>query len=130
MFENSPSQRGLRILVVDDNRDAATMMSMLLELRGHQTELAHNGLDAVRAAMRACYDVVLLDLGMPVMDGFQAAAILNELEPAPKLIACSAWDDPETVRRTAELGFTAHFTKPVPFDDLEAALGVSGSRCT
>lgn len=112
----------MRILIVDDNHDAALSMSMLLELEGHQTGVAHDGLAAVQAATRARYDVVLLDLGMPVMNGFQAAALLGQLRPAPRLIACSAWDDVETRKRTAALGFSAHLTKPVPLHVLKAAL--------
>ncbi|NPC54905.1 response regulator [Caenimonas soli] len=124
-------QRGLRILVVDDNHDAASMMSALLELEGHRTSTAHNGLEAVREATRVRYDAVLLDLGMPVMDGFEAAAVLGQLWPAPALIACSAWDDAETCRRTADLGFAMHLRKPVPFEVLKAALrGVRPARLT
>ena len=95
---------------------------MLLELEGHRTGTVHNGLEAVREAARVRYDAVLLDLGMPVMDGFQAAAVLGRLWPAPALIACSAWDDAETRRRTAELGFSMHLRKPVCFQVLKAAL--------
>jgi CheY-like chemotaxis protein len=113
----------MRILIVDDNYDAAISLSMLLELEGHETGTAHNGLDAVEAATRVRYDAVLLDLGMPIMDGFQAAALLGQLRPAPLLIACSAWDDTETRRRTADLGFSAHLAKPVPLGALRAALG-------
>lgn len=112
----------MRILIVDDNRDGAVSLSMLLELEGHQTGTAFNGLEAVEAATRVRYDVVLLDLGMPIMDGFQAAALLAQLRPAPVLIACTAWDDAETRRRTSELGFSAHLTKPVPLHVLKAAL--------
>lgn len=115
-------QPGLRILVVDDNRDGASSMSMLLELEGHRTGTAHNGLEAVREATRVCYDAVLLDLSMPVMDGFEAAAALRQLWPAPALIACSAWDDAETRRRTADLGFSMHLRKPVSVQVLKAAL--------
>ena len=125
MHEDDADQRDLRILVVDDNQDAALMLSTLLELMGHQTSTAHNGLEAVRAATRVRYDAVVLDLGMPVMDGFQAAAVLGQLRPVPTLIACTAWDDAETRRRTADLGFAAHLTKPVPLDDLQAALGLA-----
>ena len=133
MREDDPGEGNLRILVVDDNHDAAFTLSTLLGLKGHQTSTAHNGLDAVRAATRVRYDAVVLDLGMPVMDGFQAAAFLRELRPAPILIAYSAWDDAETRRRTADLGFSAHLRKPVQLDVLEAALGlareaVSGCR--
>lgn len=121
MHEHDP-EIDLRILVVDDNHDAAVMLSTLLELKGHRTATAHNGLDAVQAATRVRYDAVLLDLGMPIMDGFQAAAVLGQLRPKPVLIACTAWDDAEIRRRTASLGFSAHLTKPVPLEALEAAL--------
>jgi CheY-like chemotaxis protein len=125
MHEDDADQRDMRILVVDDNHDAAYTLSALLQLKGHRTSTAHNGLDAVRAATRARYDAVVLDLGMPIMDGFQAAAVLGQLHPAPILIACSAWDDVQTRRRTADLGFFAHLRKPVQFDVLEAALGLA-----
>ena len=68
------------------------------------------------------YDAVLLDLGLPVMDGFQAATALRQLQPAPVLIACTAWGDAETRKRTADSGFYAHLVKPVPLDVLKAAL--------
>lgn len=113
--EDASDPSGLNILVVDDNTDAATSMSALLEFAGHRASTAHNGLDAVRQAIRMRFDAILLDLGMPIMDGFEAAAILRGLQPAPVLIAYSAWDDTETRRRTADLGFSAHLRKPVPF---------------
>jgi len=124
-MHDEPHQKHLRILVVDDNHDGAMSLSTLLELKGYQTSTAHNGLDAVRAAARAHYDAVLLDLGMPIMDGFEAAAVLGQLRPAPVLIACSAWDDAQTRRRTADLGFAAHLCKPVPLEALEAALSLA-----
>jgi len=120
--EDDPDPRKLRVLVVDDNHDAAVTLSALLELKGYQTGTVHNGLDAIRAATRVRYDAVVLDLGMPVMDGFEAAAVLGQLRPAPILIAYSAWDDAETRRRTADLGFAAHLRKPVQLHVLEAAL--------
>jgi CheY-like chemotaxis protein len=119
---NAEGARKLRILVVDDNRDGAVMLAALLELAGHRTRTAENGLQAIDEAAREHFDAVLLDLGMPVMDGFEAAAVLSELRPAPALIACSAWDDPETRRRTTDLGFSAHLRKPVPLELLEATL--------
>jgi CheY-like chemotaxis protein len=119
---NHQDQRGLRILVVDDNHDTANSMSMLLELEGHRTGTAHNSLEAFREATHVRYDAVLLDLGMPVMDGFQAAAVLGQIWPAPALIACSAWDDAETRKRTTDLGFSMHLRKPVCFQVLKAVL--------
>lgn len=122
MLQDDQDAKGLRILVADDNQDAAITLSVLLELAGHRTSTAYNGLDAVEAALQVHFDVVLLDLGMPVMDGFEAATVLGNLRPATKLIACSAWDDAETRRRTADLGFSAHLCKPVPLEVLKAAL--------
>jgi len=124
-MHDEPQEKRLRILVVDDNHDGATMLSTLLALKGYQTSTAHNGLEAVRAAARGHYDAVLLDLSMPIMDGFEAAAVLGQLRPAPALIACSAWDDAQTRQRTANLGFTAHLCKPVPLEALEAALSLA-----
>jgi CheY-like chemotaxis protein len=122
MHNDDQTERALRILVVDDNEDTASTMSALLEFEGHRTSTAHDGLEAVQEATRAQYDAVLLDLGMPVMDGFEAATLLRRLWPAPALIACSAWDDAETRRRTTDLGFSMHLRKPVPFPVLKAAL--------
>ena len=65
MHEEHPDQRDLRILVVDDNHDAAFTLSALLQLKGHQTSTAHDGVDAVRAATRVRYDAVVLDLACP-----------------------------------------------------------------
>jgi CheY-like chemotaxis protein len=121
-MSDGPNATPLRILVVDDNRDAAVSLSTLLQLKGHRTGTAHDGLQAVQAASREPYDVVLMDLGMPVMDGFEAAGILKQFRSAPILIACSAWDDPRTRARTAEIGFAAHLTKPVPLDVLDTLL--------
>jgi CheY-like chemotaxis protein len=124
---DSSNATALRILVVDDNRDAALSLSTLLQLKGHRTGTAHDGLEAVRAASRETYDLVLLDLGMPVMDGFEAATVLKQLRCAPILVACSAWDDARTRARTAEIGFAAHLTKPVPLDVLDALLEATRS---
>ena len=90
MHDDHPPQGRVLVLVVDDNEDAATTLSLLLELVGHRTGTAYNGQDAVTAAAENRYDAVLLDLNMPVMDGFEAARVLGQLRPAPKLIVCSA----------------------------------------
>ena len=122
MHDDHTPQSRLRILVVDDNEDGATTMSLLLELAGHRTGTAYNGQEAVTAAAQVRYDAVLLDLNMPVMDGFEAARELGQLRPAPKLIACSALDDSDARKRTSALGFCAHLTKPVPLELLEDTL--------
>ena len=130
MHDAGGAAGGLHILVVDDNHDCATSLSSLLEMMGHSIAIAHDGLAAVRAASQACFDVVLLDLGLPVMDGFQAGAALARMSPAPVLIACSAWDGPDVRQRTAELGFFAHVAKPMHWEALDAALRRVRRSCT
>jgi CheY-like chemotaxis protein len=122
MEDGNQGPGGLRILVADDNHDAAAMLALVLELDGHRTCIAHNGADAVREASRRRFDTVLLDLAMPIMDGFDAAGRIGRLRPAPLLIACSAWDDAGTRRRTSEAGFSVHLVKPVRFEVLRAVL--------
>jgi CheY-like chemotaxis protein len=119
---NGPEPKRLRILVVDDNADAADIVSALLEFAGHQTATAANGLEAIRRAQAQHYDVVVLDLGMPIMDGFEAAVVLGKMRPAPVLIALSAWDDAAVRQRTTNLGFAAHLRKPAPFEILRTTL--------
>jgi CheY-like chemotaxis protein len=123
MHEVEADPTSLRILVVDDNDDAADTLSILLEMTGHRTGTAYNGLDAVAEATRERYDAVLLDLQMPIMDGFEAAGLLRQLQPAPKLIAYSSLDDSAVRKRTSELGFCAHLCKPAPLTELQHMLG-------
>lgn len=107
---------GIRILVVDNNVDAANTFSLLLDLEGYWTTTAYNGADAVSAARRASFDAVLLELNMPFMSGFEVAAMLNRMQNPPTLIASSAPPDAETRRVTASLGFAAHLSKPFPIE--------------
>lgn len=109
-----------RILVVDDNRDAADLTAQLLELHGHQALVAYGGKQGVEIALRYGPDVVLLDLGMPEMDGFAVAAALRQVRALDHLvvIAYSAWGDPETRQRVRDSGFDGHTVKPAKFDVL------------
>lgn len=109
-----------RILVVDDNRDAADLTAQLLELHGHQAVVAYGGKQGVEIALQYGPDVVLLDLGMPEMDGFAVASALRKVRSLDQLvvIAYSAWGDPETRQRVRESGFDGHTVKPAKFDVL------------
>jgi CheY-like chemotaxis protein len=118
----SSSWHGIRFRHRCPHRGTGVRLPTLLEMAGHRAQMAHNGLDALRPASRERYDAVVLDLGMPVMDGFEAGALLAQLQPAPLLLAYSAWDDAQARRRTAELGFAAHLTKPAPLSVLQATL--------
>jgi signal transduction histidine kinase/DNA-binding NarL/FixJ family response regulator len=104
-----------RILVVEDNPDAAAMMRDFLELSGHEVELAATGTDGVEAARQFHPEVVLCDLGLPGMNGYEVAAQLRR-DPstsAVKLIAITGYGREEDRRRSREAGFDLHLTKPV-----------------
>jgi CheY-like chemotaxis protein len=114
----------LRVLIVEDNRDGAETLRELLELSGHTVEVAYSGRDAVQAAQQFQPDVVLCDLGLPGMDGYQVAAALRQ-SPATanvRLIALSGYGQEEDLWRSAEAGFNLHLTKPVDFPELERLL--------
>jgi CheY-like chemotaxis protein len=109
-----------RILVVDDNRDSAASLAMLLELRGHQTHTAHDGLEAVQAAAAFKPDVMLLDLGLPKLNGYEAAHKIRE-QPWGKnieLIALTGWGQEDDRQKSRDAGFSAHLVKPVHLDAL------------
>jgi len=113
-----------RILVVDDNVDAALTLAELLALGGHETHVAHDGPSAVDAAKRLIPDVAILDIGLPGFDGLEVARRLRA-DPALKgvfLVALSGWAQPEDLARSREAGFDHHLAKPVPLRSLELVL--------
>jgi PAS domain S-box-containing protein len=115
----------LRILVVDDNQDASDSMSFLLELDGHEVRTAHNGLQAIEAAAHWTPEVVLLDIGLPLLDGFEAARRIRAQRgggASVLLIAITGWGQEDDRRRSREAGFDAHLTKPVDYVDLTKLL--------
>jgi PAS domain S-box-containing protein len=103
-----------RILVVDDNRDAAESLSMLLHARGHDVRVAYDGLEAVGAAIAFQPDVVLLDIGLPKLYGYDAARRIRDARgDGVLLIAVTGWGQEEDRRRAKAAGFDHHLTKPV-----------------
>jgi PAS domain S-box-containing protein len=113
-----------RILVVDDNRDAAVTLSMLLKLLGNEVATAHDGHTGLQAFDEFLPSLVLLDLGMPDMTGFDVA---RELHTRPHfagvtLVALTGWGQADDRRRTAEAGFDYHLVKPVTLDALNGIL--------
>ncbi len=116
-------RRNLRLLVADDNRDATESLSALLRLEGHQVESALNGRDAFRMAQEFRPDAVLMDIGMPVLNGYEVAQLIRE-QPWGRdmlLIALTGWGQNEDRRRSREAGFNAHLVKPA---DHQQLLGV------
>jgi PAS domain S-box-containing protein len=121
-----------RILVVDDNRDSAISLAMLLEVMGNETQTAHDGLEALDVAAAFRPDVVMLDIGMPGLNGYAAAHRIRQ-EPWGKdavLVALTGWGQEEDRRRSQEAGFDLHMVKPVEPAALEQLLaGTESPQC-
>ncbi|MBI2771526.1 MAG: response regulator [Burkholderiales bacterium] len=122
MTEQSQASPGARrILVVDDNVDAATVLAELLQIFGHETTVAHNGENAVALTSTFRPDVVLLDIGLPDISGYEAARRIRKLEgiSQPQLIALTGWSQDSDKEAAAQAGFDKHWTKPVGPDQLQ-----------
>ncbi|HEY0190089.1 MAG TPA: response regulator, partial [Kofleriaceae bacterium] len=119
-----PAVAGKRVLIVDDNVDAAELLSMTLELRGHTVRVANDGAEALRAVEDFTPDLALLDIGLPVMDGYELARRLRQLPAlhALQLVALTGYGQASDRQRSAEAGFDAHLVKPLPLAELEALL--------
>jgi PAS domain S-box-containing protein len=109
-----------RILVVDDNRDAAVSLTMMLRIKGHEVRTVHDGAAAVAAAAEFRPELVLMDLGMPILDGYEAARRIRAQprEDRAFLVALTGWGADDDRRRTHDAGFDRHLVKPVDPDAL------------
>ena len=117
----------MRVLVVDDNRDAADSLAMLLQFEGRETQCAYSGEDALQAVARFEPQLVLLDIGLPGLDGYEVARRLKTESPKLRVIALSGYGQVEDRQRSAAAGFDAHLVKPVDLDALQRVLApVSG----
>jgi CheY-like chemotaxis protein len=121
-----------RVLVVDDNVDAALMLAALVKQFGHEVLTVHDGPQALRVAETYRPDVILLDIGMPGMNGFEVARALREkgITPAPKIVAVTGWGKAEDHERSREAGFDMHLVKPVEVSQIQQALLVNGASST
>ncbi|WP_246522881.1 PAS domain S-box protein [Gemmata palustris] len=122
--------RPLGILVVDDNRDAADSMAMLLEMRGHQVRTAHDGPDALKVLATFRPQLILLDLGLPGMSGYEVARRIRESAELQgvTLAALTGWGQEEDRRRTREAGFDHHLTKPADPGELDRIVAGAQAR--
>jgi CheY-like chemotaxis protein len=119
------SAAACRIVVADDNRDGAESLAMLLQVMGHEARTAHDGEEALALVSEFRPDVVLLDIGMPKLNGYETARGIRR-EPWGRdmiLIALTGWGQEEDRRRALEAGFNCHMVKPVDIDALEKLLG-------
>jgi CheY-like chemotaxis protein len=122
--KTSPSELPLRVLIADDNEDAADMLAMILDSKGHEVRVAHDGLEAVSSAEAFLPDVALLDIGMPELDGHQVAQRIRRLGGrSVMLVAVTGWSEAGAAAQAdAYSGFDHHLVKPIDLDRLTECL--------
>ena len=114
----------MRILIVDDNADAAEMLSAVVGSFGHEIALAHDGLTGLQVAQDFAPDVALLDIGLPVIDGYELAARMRALPACARtvFVAVTGYGQPEDRERSKRAGFAHHLVKPIEVATLRALL--------
>jgi CheY-like chemotaxis protein len=118
------TQAPRRVLLVDDNRDSVETLSMLLRIKGHDAQIAQSGEEAMAAADQYQPHLVVLDLSLPGMDGYEVARQLRRRPYGANLVlvALTGWSGREVQARAAEAGFDFHLLKPVEWPELEEVL--------
>jgi len=125
-----PAGKGCRVLAVDDNVDAAEILAMLLEASGHDVRMAHDGPTALEAALDYRPDVVLLDIGLPGLDGFEVAKRIRQ-HPTLKsivLVAMTGYGQKTDRQRSQEAGFDHHLVKPADFGEVQKILATVAKK--
>lgn len=122
--QSDTAVRRFRILVVDDNHDSALSLAMVLTMMGHETRTAHDGETALAAAEDFLPEVLLLDIGLPRMNGYEVAQHIREQAWGTDmfLIAVTGWGQAEDRARSAEVGLNLHMVKPVEPTAIQAVL--------
>ncbi len=120
--DRTASRIGLRVVVVDDNRDNADTLNTLLTMMGHQVRVGYDGAAALQAAAAAPFDAMLLDVGLPDIDGYGVAQQLRAQGIDAPLIAVSGYGQPRDKERALSAGFDKHLTKPVSIRDVATVL--------
>lgn len=120
------------ILIVDDNRDAAMSLANLMEITGNETHTAHDGQEAVEAASRLRPDVILLDIGLPRLNGFEACRQIREAPwgKSMVIVALTGWGQADDRRKSLEAGFDGHLVKPADYGELTRLLDALRSART
>jgi len=116
----SESVAAHRILVVDDQRESATLLARLLEMSGHTTQVAFDGVEALEAAEKFRPDIILLDIGLPRLNGYDACRKIRA-QPWGKdmiLIAVTGWGQQGDRQKSKEAGFSGHLVKPVKYEHI------------
>jgi excisionase family DNA binding protein len=121
---SAEQSKARRILIVDDNRDAAVTLGMLLRFMGNEVEVAHDGQSAIGVAERFCPDVILMDVGMPILNGYDATRRIRQ-QPWGKemtIVALTGWGRPDDMQQALDSGCNTHMLKPVDPKHLEQLL--------
>ena len=120
----APPKSRFRILVVDDNPDSALSLAMMLSMMGHDTRTAHDGEAAVTTAEAFRPQVVLLDIGLPKLNGYEVAQRIRQQEWGTSmfLVAVTGWGQDEDRRRSEDVGMNLHMVKPVEPSALDRML--------
>lgn len=116
----------LRIMVVDDNRDAADSMAMMLEARGHEVRSIYDGREALAAFAQFKPHAALLDIGLPHVSGYELAAQIRQQDAHCRLLAISGWGTEHDKEQARHWGFDAHLTKPA---DPHAVIAMLDELC-
>jgi CheY-like chemotaxis protein len=114
--------RALRVMIVDDNKDAADTLEAFLTMEGFSVAVAYDGAAALEKVQLHAPDVVLMDIGMPRMDGYEAARMLRAAGRPLRLIALTGWGQALDKAKAQEAGFDRHFVKPVDLATIVEAL--------
>ncbi len=123
MSTAAPPDAPRRVLVVDDNEDAADSLALLFSVRGDDVRVAYDGMQAVEADLEFRPHVLLLDIGMPKLSGYDVARRVRSVRgKAVLIVAITGWGQDTDRARAREAGFDHHFTKPVDFDALAALI--------
>ena len=109
-----PEQSPLKVLIVDDNRDAAILLGKLLSMLGNNTRVVHSGFEALEAAHEFKPEAILLDIGLPDMDGYETAKMIRETPEGKDvtIVAVTGWGQQEDRERARLAGFDHHVVKP------------------
>lgn len=117
--EDSSKNTRLRVLIVDDNRDSADTLTLMLRMRGNETQTAYDGEEAVRLAAEFSPDVILLDIGLPKLNGYDACRRIRQMtQKEVVIIAQTGWGQSEDRHRTKDAGFDHHIVKPIDIAQL------------
>jgi CheY-like chemotaxis protein len=122
---DATANRPARILIVDDNEDAAQLLEQFLTELGHQVRTAHDGPSALEVAAAFSPTICLVDIGLPVMDGYEVARRLRQLDGVPRnlrMMALTGYGQETDRRRSTEAGFDGHLVKPVDLEVLVKSL--------